>query len=607
MRKHTVPQETSAKFEEKQHQFASERQRLLKRLTALIDSVKNSEKDDMGRRKTRNSRKSPNVPSSADRSNTETVIMNNVVAPPKMASFSDSPNSAGSVEIDTDNQFPSDGDESLNFQSQPAPNVAYIDSTCNDKLPGNTTMPNLSFYPVPPADDDARTPARRPEVIQPNYSSTPIQRADSRLPKEGNPAESVASPRDGMDPNTNFQDLDLPTTQSENVPPPPSYARSVTSDTNTRPISPVPKPRRVKANNLDAHVVDEHELESPSVAHSSKMMNTPLGNIKVKSPNLSTDPTTEPISVSAVPAAGAEQDSQHKTPNAGSESEVPFPTAHAGARSKTDLHSQQRQAKEVHFQDGKSSGVKGIDGESTTNDHVPNPKANLDDSVDIRELLLGVVHEVVDPVANALKGFQRDIGDLTVRSGENSGMVRQLDNRMTHSELNTAKLNKRVNALELRERASTLFFDKIPEGANSAKQDILSIINDKLGLGIQAQEIPVCFRVGPAEPNKRRPILARFNSPDIKDKIYSRRREFKTKVPGVFIREHLTEVNKIILQKAKLLKGNGLINAWTIGGIVQILLPNQNKPKKIYHTDELPRPVDLHAYQEALARLGNQN
>ena len=173
MRKQIFPQGNSAKHESIRPGGNRERQLILQRLTALIDSVKTNEGADMGRRKTRNSRKSPNT--SAEHMNTQTSSGSNVAAPPKMASLSDSPNSPDSVVIDVDNQTALYSDESIHAQSQPVPNSPSIDSSSAGKLANNLTMPNLSFYPVPTADGDVRTPARRPDTPQPSYSSTPIQ------------------------------------------------------------------------------------------------------------------------------------------------------------------------------------------------------------------------------------------------------------------------------------------------------------------------------------------------------------------------------------------------------------------------------------------------
>ena len=575
------------------NQLLFEKKKLLGQLQTLVTRVRDVSEDSMVRRKTK-TKKTPPPPLSEKRTNTH-LTPPTAQADPKMACLSDSVDSTeGSIDIADDSAH-------LVMQSQSVMTTEAQDvgATAGPAELANQSLPNLSFYPTLPVINENNSPVKRIQVLgEKSLTSTPKPipkpRGGTPVRDEREAVANIANPVNGKNPE--------PDTDTPNVP----HTHSAQSASTSPP--PPPAVNRPTTAAVNESAIDEQGAVGTSTSYASVVNG--VDSVKTL-PETQNGPRPKPPATNPLPQVIPLANGSGARVKTGS-SRVQGMSAVVGSPPKTRSQSQAKSSKGApilmddelnHINSESDEGDDMDTGDSLSgakkapllNDNFEPPISPLLRALDKNEsktaydLIVAAMQETMKPVAVAVNYVQREVGDLAIRGAENSGKIRQLDARQSHTELKVAKLNRQVNTLEIREKACTLFFDRVPEGAQTPKQAVMAILNDKLNMGLKPEAIHTCFRAG-AATGERRPILVRFADSDTKDKVYKMRKEFKTKAPGIYIREHLTEVNRNILQKAKLLKGNGIHNTWTIGGIVNIQINPGNRPIKIYNIEDLPPP-----------------
>ena len=112
-------------------------------------------------------------------------------------------------------------------------------------------------------------------------------------------------------------------------------------------------------------------------------------------------------------------------------------------------------------------------------------------------------------------------------------------------------------------------------------------MKDNLNLEINPMEISNSHRIGKPGTEKR-PLIVKLTRESTKNKIFSVKKELKTKDSMIFINEDLTQKTSSFFKKVRDLKKEGFIKrTWTRDGKVFYIPNDQEEPKMIQSTAEI--------------------
>ena len=129
---------------------------------------------------------------------------------------------------------------------------------------------------------------------------------------------------------------------------------------------------------------------------------------------------------------------------------------------------------------------------------------------------------------------------------------------------------------------------------DSTVKSVLKLFNQTLGVSVVEQDISAAHRLpvknsgGSGATSLPPPIIVRFSTLRIRDKVYAARKSLKDL--SIYINEHLCPEAKFLFNKARdLLKQKRLSNVWTFNGnvFVKRSTDTTETPKKICSTSDL--------------------
>ena len=147
-----------------------------------------------------------------------------------------------------------------------------------------------------------------------------------------------------------------------------------------------------------------------------------------------------------------------------------------------------------------------------------------------------------------------------------------VDNAQLRSRLDQIETEIRLNSLLLHGLAETSTFT----GSNSSSENepiraSLDLFNNTLGLQILEADIVHAYRLQKRGKDQHRPILIKFDSRGLRNRIYGAR--LKLRNTQIYINEHLTAQNAQIFAKTRALKKSGKVSSsWTMGGYIYVKL-----------------------------------
>ncbi|KXJ24437.1 hypothetical protein AC249_AIPGENE22572 [Exaiptasia diaphana] len=198
----------------------------------------------------------------------------------------------------------------------------------------------------------------------------------------------------------------------------------------------------------------------------------------------------------------------------------------------SDKHEQEQNEHEQHgaenvdqFQELKAMVISGF---SNVNSKLDSFQKELKNEV--REL-----KETIKGIEQSLDTTSKDLNDLRVEFGKETlktdSEVKFLKEKITVLE---ERLNKEVEHninLEQYTRRENLRFNNIDESPHEdCKAIVQQILEEDLELSISDIRFHAVHRVGKPNPNRTRPIIARFVCREDRDKVWSRRKKIKDSV-----------------------------------------------------------------------------
>ena len=139
-------------------------------------------------------------------------------------------------------------------------------------------------------------------------------------------------------------------------------------------------------------------------------------------------------------------------------------------------------------------------------------------------------------------------------------------------------------------RISGLSKDNPTESAQESTEGVLNLLNTKLGLSLNFQDIDIAHRLGRFKPDKKRAVIVKFVHRHVKQNVL--RNAHKLKNTSLSINEDLTKINQSVLASLRVkTKGKDTIEkSWSVEG-------------KIYakYKNNVVKPVKYEEYAKWLA------
>ena len=150
--------------------------------------------------------------------------------------------------------------------------------------------------------------------------------------------------------------------------------------------------------------------------------------------------------------------------------------------------------------------------------------------------------------------------------------IAELTDKSTKMEEMLVKVALTVDKNEQHSRNECLLLHGIKEeqseSANSCKVKFVEKVKAVTGIEIKPSDIKRAHRFGGKSQGKTRPIIARFNRPEMRNDVYRNKRKFKGQKnadgKSVSVTENLTPLRLRLLNEARDTYGRG--NVWTVEG-----------------------------------------
>ena len=226
--------------------------------------------------------------------------------------------------------------------------------------------------------------------------------------------------------------------------------------------------------------------------------------------------------------------------------------------------------------------------------------AGDDDALAVRLIELLNDDRVLRKLKTAL--YPQPLADKLDRQ---SSLIEQLIEQLKASEAKVTKLEERVKALvehadrnEQYTRRSNLLFSCIPEAGPNEDTDkmIIDVINIKMEMTppLRTVDIERSHRLGKKREDRDRPIIVRFGSDRMRDRVIRSRSKLKTPADRrdakpIYVNEDLTAYRaKLSFDARKLKKKGRVADTWTFHGKI-VVKDNRNNICEIASADDLVR------------------
>ena len=194
--------------------------------------------------------------------------------------------------------------------------------------------------------------------------------------------------------------------------------------------------------------------------------------------------------------------------------------------------------------DGESEGAISGGGESVTD---PEPQSDSSDGkyqANLQELTtkMGTIDEFMERIdkrslslTNTVKDLedslsfsQRQIDDLKKENAELKKQVGEIEMEDRRTQFQVTSVEGKLDKLETSMKKKNLLFEGIPEVQNRNEEVARSVeaLFDQISVA-RGIDFEACYRVGPYDKNKTRPILVTFEKQSDRDMIYTRRFDLK--------------------------------------------------------------------------------
>ena len=145
---------------------------------------------------------------------------------------------------------------------------------------------------------------------------------------------------------------------------------------------------------------------------------------------------------------------------------------------------------------------------------------------------------------------------------------------------------RHLDELEQYSRRDNIVIRGVPEKDGESTSETVAELAQQVGVDCTPQDISTSHRVGKPQPNKARPIVARFVRRDVRTDILKNKKKLKsTPYKDVMMFEHLAPSRVRLLQAVK--NDEATDKVWTIDGRVHCTLKGETGKHTITCPDDL--------------------
>lgn len=204
----------------------------------------------------------------------------------------------------------------------------------------------------------------------------------------------------------------------------------------------------------------------------------------------------------------------------------------------------------------------------------------------IKTIVDKVSSEISKNINKKLQIYERKIedlkGELNQIKSEHNITKDELNSKINNLQSENEKLIKRCEYTEQESKRNNIRIFNMKEKNNeNTTQEVINLLNSKLPININNNDIEICHRIGRTIDNKIRGIFIKFSNYQTRQEIYLNKKLLKGS--GVIIREDLTSNRINLLNEA--IRKTSLRDAWTNRGIVHVKI--NNIIKTIYSISDL--------------------
>ncbi|XP_072170535.1 uncharacterized protein [Diadema setosum] len=143
--------------------------------------------------------------------------------------------------------------------------------------------------------------------------------------------------------------------------------------------------------------------------------------------------------------------------------------------------------------------------------------------------------------------------------------------------------DNRLDEVEQYSRRDNVIMRGVPENDGESTNAVVIDVAASAGVAVSEADISTSHRVGRPQPNKMRPIVARFVRRDLRTQLLRSKRKLKDSEQhkDIMIMEHLSPGRAKLLQAVK--QDENTEKVWTIDGKVHCTLKSDPHKKHIIH------------------------
>lgn len=180
-------------------------------------------------------------------------------------------------------------------------------------------------------------------------------------------------------------------------------------------------------------------------------------------------------------------------------------------------------------------------------------------------------------------------------------MVQDLSAKMDRDSLSPGKTqaavqkhDDRLDDIEQYSRRDNVVLRGVPESQGEVTNTLVIDVANSIGVTVTEGDISTSHRMGRPQPNKVRPIVARFVRRDLRTDLLKNKRKLKESsndtMKNVMLGEHLSPGRAKLL---KVLKNDDSIDkVWTIDGTIHCITKSDNKKHTLTKPDDLFKELD---------------
>lgn len=206
----------------------------------------------------------------------------------------------------------------------------------------------------------------------------------------------------------------------------------------------------------------------------------------------------------------------------------------------------------------------------------------------IKTVANNVTTAIVKTIENKLTLLDKSVAELEVKMNglviEHNKKMDDLEEALREERAEKEKMKEHFDELDQANRLAALRIFNMSEKLNEdTKEEVIKIINGKMGLSVSRNDIQVCHRVGKKIDAKSRGIYLKLNSCELKQNIYTKKKFLKG--TGIIIREDLTNSRVELFHQA--ISKYGLKQVWTDRGRIYVNVNNKVSILKNKNTLEI--------------------